>query len=159
MLTARPSRAALVLTGATPLLGLAVLAGVDAATGGNSHFLRTVVHAQGAGAIGDLLIRRYSVAGHTLLAGFEPLLTAIALLLGAYAFRFRERLYAAAGEPWRAFLGGGFAAAVACSIFNDSGPNPLILGVGVLALLSAYLRCPPPRPCGGGPAAGSGASG
>ncbi|MEA2267317.1 MAG: hypothetical protein QOE27_2900 [Solirubrobacteraceae bacterium] len=146
MLMPRASKRALALVAVSPVLGLGVLAVVDIATGGDSHFVRTILHADSAGDIGDLLDRRYEVSWDTLSSGFQyPLYTALALLLAAYAFRFRERLFAGVDAPWRAFLGGGFAAALACALFNDSGPVELIQGVGVLTLMTAYLRDPSSR--------------
>lgn len=146
LLPRRSTRLALVVA-LSPLLGLVALAGVDLATGGNGHFVRTILHAGSAGDLVDLLRRRYDVAWDTLSSGFQiPLYTALAVLLAAYAHRFRARLYAGVDDPWRAFLAGGLAAAVACAMFNDSGPLPLIEGVGVLGLLTAYLRCPAPEP-------------
>jgi hypothetical protein len=146
MLMPRASKRAFALVAVSPVLGLGVLAVVDIATGGDSHFVRTILHADSAGDIGDLLDRRYEVSWDTLSSGFQyPLYTALALLLAAYAFRFRERLFAGVDAPWRAFLGGGFAAALACALFNDSGPVELIQGVGVLTLMTAYLRDPSSR--------------
>ncbi|MGI8558194.1 MAG: hypothetical protein ACR2ND_07780 [Solirubrobacteraceae bacterium] len=149
MLLPRVSKRALALTLISPLLGLAALALIDVATGGGSHFLRSILHANSGSDIAHVIQRRYEVGFDTLKSGFNPILAGISLLAGAYAIRFRERLYAGVDTPWRAFLGGGFAAGLACSVFNDSGPLPLIQAAGVLALLSAYLRCPPHAPVAG----------
>src|SRR6185312_3165860 len=43
----------------------------------------------------------------------------------------------------RAALGGGLAASIAGSRFNDSGPLLLFIGVVSLTFVTAYLRSPP----------------
>lgn len=129
-----------------PAVALVGLAGLDIATRGNSDFLRNVVDAPTGGDIWDIIQRRYEVAWSILKVGNIPLLTVLALLGAAYAVRHRHRVFAALATDalWPACLAGGFAAALSCAIFNDSGASELILGTGGVACLATYLRSPPP---------------
>jgi hypothetical protein len=63
----------------------------------------------------------------------------------AYAARHRERVYAPLrGSPaWRAALAGALTASVVGALFNDSGPILLVLGVFMLACVTAYVRGDP----------------
>jgi len=129
-----------------PLVALVGLAGVDLATKGNSDFLRNVVEAPNGGDVWDIVQRRYDVAWSILRVGEIPLLTVLALLAATYAARHRHRVFAAVAPDalWPACLAGGFAAALSCAIFNDSGASELIFGTGGVACLCAYVRAPPP---------------
>jgi hypothetical protein len=129
-----------------PVVALAGLAGVDLVTNGNSDFLRNVVEAPNGGDVWDIVQRRYDVAWKILKVGEIPLLTLIALLAATYAARHRHRVFAAIAPDalWPACLAGGFAAAVSCAVFNDSGASELILGTGGVACLCAYVRARPP---------------
>jgi hypothetical protein len=139
----------------TPLVGLAALATLDLATGGNSHFTRTVLH----GSVSDqlnTLERRYELAWSIVSHGYGPLLTILCALAVAYAVVHRDRVYATIRDDavWRATLCGGLAASIAGSLFNDSGPELLFIGVVSLTFVTAYLRSPPSTHSGNrGPAA------
>lgn len=127
-----------------PLAGLAALAALDLATGGNGHFTRTVLH----GSLSDQLNtfeRRYEVAWSIMRAGYGPLLTILCTLAVAYAIVHRDRVYATirGDAVWRAMLAGGLAASISGSLFNDSGPQLFFIGVVALAFVTAYLRSPP----------------
>jgi hypothetical protein len=128
-----------------PAAALAGLVGIDRLTNGNSDFLRNVVDAPNGGDVWDIVVRRYDVAWSSLKVGDIPLLTALALLAAAYVVRHRHRVLAAVAPDalWPACLAGGFAAAVSCAVFNDSGASELILGTGGVACLCAYVRTPP----------------
>jgi len=128
-----------------PAIALVGLVGLDIATKGNSDFLRNVIHAPSGGTIWDIVRRRYDVAWSIFRAGETPLLTVVALLAATYAVRHRRRVFAAVAPDalWPACLAGGFAAAVSCAVFNDSGVSELILGTGGVACLAAYVRAPP----------------
>ncbi len=130
-----------------PIAGLAALAVLDLATAGNGHFTRTVLH----GSAGDqlnTLVRRYELAWSLLIHGYGPLLTILCGLAVAYAVVHRDRIYATirGDDVWRAALLGGLAASIAGSLFNDSGPILLFIGVTSLAFVTAYLRSPPGAP-------------
>ena len=145
MLPGGVTRRALVLALLTPVAGLAALALLDLATGGNGHFTRNVLH----GSAGDqlnTLERRYELAWSIVRSGYAPLLTLLCGLAVAYALRHRRRIYAAIemDAVWRACLGGGLAAAISGSLFNDSGPVLLFIGIVALTFLTTYLRAAPP---------------
>jgi hypothetical protein len=130
-----------------PVAGLAALAALDLATAGNGHFTRTVLH----GSAGDqlnTLVRRYELAWSLLIHGYGPLLTILCGLAVAYAVVHRDRIYATirGDDVWRAALLGGLASSIAGSLFNDSGPILLFIGVTSLAFVTAYLRSPPGVP-------------
>ncbi len=145
MLPGTPSRRMLVLALLTPILALVGLALLDLATGGNGHFTRTVLKADSAHALWDVVVRRYTLAFNVLRTGAMPFITVLAILASAYAARYRERIYAPLrGSPaWRGALAGGLAASVVGALFNDSGPILLVFGVFVLACVTAYVRGDP----------------
>ena len=125
--------------------GLVVLAGVDLASGGNGHFTRTVLHADSSGALWDIVTRRYTLAFNVFKRGFMPFATSIAVLSLAYGIRYRERVFAPlANDPvWRAAFLGSLAAAIAGTLFNDSGPLLLMFGAFLLTVVTAYIRGDP----------------
>ena len=141
-------RAAAVLL--VPVLGLAALALLDTATGGEDHFSRTVLQGSG-GDLADAVRRRTGLAVDTLAGGVMPVLVVLALLALALAARYRRSLLAPLPAAWRAGLLGLLAASVAGTLANDSGPLFLVMGVGALAAALAYLRSPPPAPAPGAP--------
>jgi hypothetical protein len=144
-LPGRPSRRAIALTLCVPVAALAALAGLDLLTGGDAHFSRTVLHADGPGAVAGTIERRYQLAWHALLRGLMPLVTLLCAGAAVLAVRRRGRLYRpVAGHPaWSAALAGGLAGAVAGAVSNDSGPVLLVIGVVVLAAATAYVRGAP----------------
>ena len=84
----------------TPILALAVLAALDLATGGNGHFTRTVLNAEGEGALEDIVLRRYELAFNVLKRGFMPFATAIAILAILYGLKYRPRILGSlSGSP------------------------------------------------------------
>lgn len=150
MLPGGITKKALGLAVLTPVAGLAGLAAIDLATSGDGHFTRTVLH----GSLGDQLDtfqRRYELAWNILKSGYAPLLLILCLLAVTYAYKYRRRVYGLAVETdavWRACIFGGLGASVSGSLFNDSGPVLLFIGVVALVFLTTYLRAGP-----GGPAA------
>jgi hypothetical protein len=159
MMLPRVTWRALALAALAVPLALLGLAGLDRATKGDSDFLRNVVDAPNGGDVWDIVQRRYDVAWSILRVGEIPLLTLLALLAAAYAVRYRHRVFVAlAPDPlWPACLAGGFAAALSCAIFNDSGATELILGTGGVACLCVYVRSPPLARLTAGETAGDGA--
>lgn len=138
------TRRAIALAVLAPLAGLAALAALDLATSGDGHFTRTVLHGSASDQI-NTFERRYELAWSIVSNGFAPLLTLLCALAVAYALVHRDRVYATirGDAVWRAALGGGLAASVSGSLFNDSGPMLLFIGVAALAFATAYLRNPP----------------
>ncbi|HKG40058.1 MAG TPA: hypothetical protein VKB25_13805 [Conexibacter sp.] len=127
-----------------PLAGLAALAALDLATSGDGHFTRTVLHGNASDQL-NTFQRRYELAWSIVSSGYAPLLTILCGLAVAYALVHRDRVYATirGDAVWRAALGGGLAASIAGSLFNDSGPMLLFIGIVSLAFVTAYLRSPP----------------
>lgn len=145
MLPGGVTRRALALAVAAPVAALGALAVIDLVTGGDSHFTRTVLQADGSNALLDIVKRRYELAFSVLKRGLMPFATAIALLAAAYGLRYRQRIYVAVREDpaWRAALYGSLASSIAGALFNDSGPLLLLFGVFLLVIVSAYLRGDP----------------
>jgi hypothetical protein len=145
MLPGRPSRRLLALAAGMPVLALAALAALEITTGGDSHFTRTVLQADSAGSLWDVVKRRYTLAFNVFTLGAMPLIMVVGTLAVAYALRYRERIYAPlAGSPsWHAALIGGLTAAIIGALFNDSGPMLFVFGVAVLTCATAYVRGDP----------------
>ncbi|MCW2996596.1 MAG: hypothetical protein JWN65_145 [Solirubrobacterales bacterium] len=145
MLPGGITRRAIALAVAAPAAALAGLAVLDLTTGGDSHFTRTVLQADGSSALLDIVQRRYELAFNVLKRGLMPFATGIAVLAVVYGVRYRGRIYVAIHDDpaWRAAMYGSLAAAVAGTLFNDSGPLLLIFGTFVLVIVSAYLRGDP----------------
>jgi hypothetical protein len=157
MLPGGVTRRAFALAVVAPAAALAGLAAIDLATGGNAHFTRTVLRAEGQDAIGDIVVRRYELAFNVLKRGLMPFATAIAVLTIVYGLRYRERLYAplAGDAAWTAAMAGSLAAAVAGALSNDSGPLLLLFGAFLLTTLTIYIRGDP-RLAAGNPVQGAG---
>ncbi|MCW3013016.1 MAG: hypothetical protein JWO02_108 [Solirubrobacterales bacterium] len=145
MLPGGVTRRALALAVATPVAALGALAVLDLTTGGNSHFTRTVLQADSSSALMDIVQRRYELAFNVLKRGLIPFATGIALLAIVYGLRYRRRVYVAINDDpaWRAAMYGSLAAAIAGTLFNDSGPLLLLFGTFVLVVVSAYVRGDP----------------
>lgn len=138
------TKKALAIAVLTPLAGLAALAALDLATGGNGHFVRNVLH-DDAGGLFETFQRRYELAWSIVSSNYAPLLTILCVLAVVYALRYRDRVYAPIRDDavWRAALGGGLAASISGSLFNDSGPTLLFIGIVALGFVTAYLRAAP----------------
>ena len=145
MLPGPPSRRTLLLAAAVPVAAIVALAALDLVSGGNGHFTRTILQADSAGSLWDVVTRRYTLAFNVLKTGAMPFVTLIALLGAVYAVRHRERIFAplADSPSWRATLIGGLTASVVGALSNDSGPMLLAFGVFVLACATAYVRGDP----------------
>lgn len=145
MLPGGITRRAIALAIAAPAAALAALAVLDLTTGGDSHFTRTVLQADGSQALLDIVQRRYELAFNVFKRGLMPFATLIAVLACVYGVRYRTRIYASvnADPAWQAAMYGGLAASIAGTLFNDSGPMLLLFGTFVLAIVSAYLRGEP----------------
>jgi hypothetical protein len=143
----RPSRRAVLIACAVPLLGILGLIGLDLVTSGGAHLTRTVLHNNGPGDLLDIAKRREIIS----VSGLKRLSTLLTVLLGialmVFAVRRRDEVF----EPLRdhpAFMAGiwgAFFATVIGALANDSGP--LIFEVGFLLLLMAtgYARSKPVR--------------
>lgn len=145
MLPGRPSRRLIAVGAAVPVAALAGLALLDLATGGDGHFTRTVLQADSAGSLWDVVTRRYTLAFNVFTLGAMPMIVVVGALAVAYALRYRERIYAPlrGSASWRAALIGGLTASVVGALFNDSGPLLFAFGVAVLTCATAYVRGDP----------------
>ena len=145
MAPGRPSRRLIAVAVAVPFGALVALALLDLATGGDGHFTRTVLQADSAGSLWDVVKRRYTLAFNVLVRGAMPFLVVVGALAVAYALRHRERIYAPLrGSPsWHAALVGGLTASIVGALFNDSGPLLFAFGVFVLTCATAYVRGDP----------------
>ena len=125
-----------------PAAALVALAALDLATGGDSHFTRTVLRAGDRTALEDVIARRYELAFHVLMRPAMLVFTPLALAAIVLGIRRRDALLRGIpGAPlWGAALGGAAAAGVAGALFNDSGPLLLVFSVFVAAWVAAYLR-------------------
>jgi hypothetical protein len=145
MLPGRPSRRRMAFAALVPLAALPALAALELATGGNGHFTRTILHADSAGSLWDVVVRRYTLAFNVFKLGAMPLITVVGALAVAYALRYRERIYAPLRDSpaWRAALIGGLTASIVGALTNDSGPLLFVFGVFILACATAYVRGAP----------------
>jgi len=132
-------------TRSTAYAAIVLLAGLDLATGGDGHFTRTVLQADSAGSLWDVVTRRYTLAFNVFAQGAMPLIMVVGVLGVAYAVRYRERIYAPLrGSPsWQAALIGALTASVIGALTNDSGPLLFAFGVSVLTCATAYVRGDP----------------
>lgn len=145
MLPGRPSRRVIAAAAAVPVLALMALAVLDLVTGGDGHFTRTILQADSAGSLWDVVKRRYTLAFNVFTRGAMPLVLVVGGLAVAYAVRYRERIFAPLrGSPsWRAALIGGLTASIVGALTNDSGPLLFAFGVAVLTCATAYVRGDP----------------
>jgi hypothetical protein len=127
---------------AAPLAGLAALALLDLATGGNAHFTRSVLRAGGLGDLADIAQRRVELSYRSLGRGVIGLLALLAVAALVWGVRSRRRLL----SPLESHpgLAAGFAGAVVAvvvgALSNDSGPIILLIGTSYLALGVGYFQ-------------------
>ena len=145
MLPGRLSGKTIALVVIAPLAALALLAAIDLLSGGDSHFTRTVLRADGSGAWWEIFVRRFELAGRGLLRGLMPVAALVAALTVALGIVRRERLLAPVNDDpgWRAGLAGAAAVGVFGALFNDSGPMLLLFAVFIALCGVIYLRGDP----------------
>ncbi len=145
MLPGRRSRRMIALVVIAPFAALGLLAAVDLLSGGDSHFTRTVLRADGSGAWWEIFVRRIELAGRGVIRGLMPVATLVAALTVALAVVRRDRLLApVASDPgWRAGLAGAAAVGVIGALFNDSGPMLLLFAVFIALCGAIYVRGDP----------------
>lgn len=143
------SRGAIALAVLAPVLALAGLIVLDLAVSGGSHLSRNLLRAGSPAEVAELFQRRYELSWGVLTAGGKLTHFVGALLAVAFAWRNRERLYAALPHRgWAAALAGGLAAGIAGALTNDSGPVLFINATIALAGVTAYLLGRPPAGTG-----------
>ena len=142
MLPGRMSGKTIALVVIAPFAALALLAAIDLLSGGDSHFTRTVLRADGSGAWWEIFVRRFELAGRGLIRGLMPVAALIAALTVALGIVRRERLLAPVSDDpgWRAGLAGAAAVGVFGALFNDSGPMLLLFAVFIALCGAIYLR-------------------
>ena len=130
-----------------PVAGLAALALLDLATGGDAHFTRSVLEAGGLNDIADVVQRRVRLSYRSLGRGAIPFLVVFALIGLAVGFRKRKSILAAAnGAPGvQAAVYGLLAAVLIGALTNDSGPVILLIGSSYLLFTAVYLASGPVR--------------
>lgn len=127
-----------------PLVGLGLLALLDLATGGNSHFTRNVLD-QGGGNLADTILRRFDLAFNALFNGRRmPFVVAAGAIAVGFAYRNRAWLYGPVPDPsWRAALVGGLVSSILGSLANDSGPLLFVVGAFGLVVATCYIQGDP----------------
>ncbi|HTY97057.1 MAG TPA: hypothetical protein VMB91_08465, partial [Solirubrobacteraceae bacterium] len=142
---ARARRRALIVV-ASPIVGLAALAVIDLLSAhGGGQYCGSLLHAHSAGEVRELIVRRYEAAWRELGHGAMPLATALALVAGAAALRWRSRVLSpVGGDPaWSAALYASLAAGLVGALIEDSGPLLLVAAVFTGGCVLCYLwGCP-----------------
>jgi hypothetical protein len=141
-------RAAAIL--AVPAIAIGLLAALDLATGGDSHFTRTVLRAGGLRELGEVAQRRFELSYTSLGRGAVGPLVVVALAALAAGVLWRERLLAPVAHA-RGLVAGiwaAFAAVLAGALTNDSGPIILLIGTTYLALAVGFAAAAPKVPAG-----------
>jgi hypothetical protein len=141
----RPSRRALGIAVLVPFAAVAALVVLDVVTSGGAHLTRSVLHGGGPANLLDIVRRRLIIS----VSGLKRLGTAITVVFGIVALylgvRRRHEVFADLRDQpaFMAGMWGAFAATVAGTLANDSGP--LIFEVGILLLLlgTGYARSGP----------------
>ena len=124
----------------SPLIGLALLAGLDLLTSnGEGHYIRNVIQGESLSSFADTVERRTTLAWQQFGRESMPLITLIASLTALWAIRNRAIYQPFHGPIWSAVLIGGLAGGVIGSFTEDSGPMLLLGAVFMLIGVSAYL--------------------
>ena len=121
--------------------GVAVLALIDLALGGDAHLSRSVLGAGGAGDLGEVVSRRLRLTARSFYDPAYPVLLVVTLVLIAVGYRHRDRILGWFGD--RDAARAGFLAACAATVVgtlaNDSGAILLIIGTILLALTAGFF--------------------
>jgi hypothetical protein len=131
---------------AAPFAGLALLALIDLALGGDAHLSRSVFEAGGADDVADVAERRLRLSAGSFESGIERPLFWVALGLIVAGVLLRRRI-ASWLAPWPLFRAGliGAAASVALgTVANDSGAT--FLTIGTIALTACLVFAWTQRP-------------
>lgn len=144
-LATRPSRRALGLAIAAPVVAVVVLVLLDLASGGGAHLTRSVLDANGSGDLWDVVQRRVEGSFSSLKKPGQAFVFAAALAGLAWMAWQRDELLRGAGRltAFRAGLVGTFFAVVIGAAANDSGPLIAEVGTVLLGLAVLYARNPP----------------
>jgi hypothetical protein len=142
-----PSRRAVAVAVAVPVLGIALLIGVDLATAGGAHLSRTVVGADSPGDLLDVAARRFKLSWRNLAPPGSAVLFALGLAVLAWGVAHRDSILAAVRDQpaFAAGMWGALAATVVGALGNDSGPLIFQVGSITLALAAGYAWARPDR--------------
>ncbi|MFT4049795.1 MAG: hypothetical protein QM648_08155 [Solirubrobacterales bacterium] len=142
-----PLRVALLVL--LPILGLVLIAGLDAVTGGESHLTRTVFEAQGFGDLWKVADRRFSASINGAKTGGVWIIMLVAIAVMIWGWIRRERIFSRLTEdgedpivrrPLRAGMAGALGGTIIGALANDSGPAILIIGTIYMCMGLLYLR-------------------
>ena len=135
------ARTMLVWLVAIAVAGIAALVLADTITGGGSHFSRTVLGADNAGELWDVVERRLRLTARSFYDPRYPYLLAVSVVLLVLGWRNRRKLMGWFGdrEPARAGFLGALAATIVGTISNDSGAILLIIGTIYVAIASGFF--------------------
>jgi hypothetical protein len=125
---------------ASPVVGLGLLAALDALTaGGQGHLSNSVLALDSFSGFWETVERRSTLAWQQLVGGSMPVITSICVLAAAFAIRNRHIFKPFAGPIWPAALVGGLAGGVIGSFTEDSGPLLIVVATITLAGVCSYL--------------------
>jgi hypothetical protein len=121
--------------------GVVALVLADSLLGGGAHFSRTVLGAENAGELVDVVARRLRLTARSFYDPRYPYLLAITAVLLFLGWRHRSRVMGWFGDraPARAGFLGALAATVVGTVSNDSGAILLIIGTIYLAIAAGFF--------------------
>jgi hypothetical protein len=139
----KPSRRAIVLAVAAPVVAIGALILLDIVTGGGAHLTRSVLHAHGSGDLADVVRRRFTGSFSTLANVGWAIAFTVALVVIVWLAARRRQLLSGLPRALAAGLIGAWFATVVGAISNDSSPLILVIGVILLLLATGYARSRP----------------
>lgn len=140
MLPGRMSGGRIVILVLSPVIGLALLAALDALTaGGQGHLSNSVFSLGSLDAFIETVERRSTLAWQQLWRDAMPVVTLVCLLAAAFAIRNREMFMPFDGPIWPAALIGGLTGGLVGSLTEDSGPLLIVVATVTLAGVCSYL--------------------
>jgi hypothetical protein len=147
MLPGRMSARRILILVLSPVIGLGLLAGLDALTaGGQGHLSNSVLSLDSFGAFVETVERRSTLAWQQLWRDAMPVVTLVCLLAAAFAIRNREIFRPFDGPIWPAALIGGLTGGLVGSFTEDSGPLLIVVATVTLAGVCSYLLGRPGAP-------------
>jgi hypothetical protein len=133
------------------IAGVVALVLADTLLGGDAHLSRTVLGADNAGELADVVWRRLRLTARSFYDPAYPYLLVVVLIMLAIGYRNREKILGWFGDRDAARAGylGALAATIVGTVSNDSGAILLIIGTIYLAIAAGFFwaRSPlSPRP-------------
>jgi len=142
----RPSRRAVALGIAAPVIAIGVLILVDVVTGGGAHLTKSVINANGSGDLADVVRRRFEGSFSSLKNPGRLIVFLIGVAAVVWLAAHRARLLDGLPRGLSAALIGAWFAVAVGAIANDSGPLILEIGAIFLLLGTGYARSRPRIP-------------